>query len=185
MSTLPRSTNAPVNDLLGASVYVPGVGRYLARGDDTGRALERLVRSRGAAATVIAAAVLLCHLRGDDAPNDAAMTLVDALIDDSAPRSMVIDAVRSLGAERALPLLRRALRMRRDAASVRDLASAMLTVAFAGATPATEGLTLEQHLALSTLAQHPTLWSHDTSWLAAHHLGATREAVARWVTAGA
>lgn len=185
MSTLPRSTNAHANDLLGASVYVPGVGRYLARSDDTGRALERLVRSRGASATVIAAAVLLCHLRGEDTPNDAAMTLVDALIDDSAPRPMVIDAVRALGRERSLPLLRRALRMRRDAASVRDLATAMLAVAFAGATPVGVALTLEQHLALSTLAQHPTLWSHDTAWLAEHHLGATREAVARWVTAGA
>ncbi len=180
-----NSTNTHLDTQRGASIYVPGLDRFVARTDATERALERLVRSRGASSTVITAAVVLAHLRGAETPSDAAMTLVDALITDSAHRATVIAAVRSLGAERGFPLLRRALRMRADEESVREIATAMLEVAFEGRHPSRDALTMEQHLALSALAQHPTLWSYDAAWLDALHVGATREAVSAWVAEAA
>ncbi|MFO0646380.1 MAG: hypothetical protein U0326_09080 [Polyangiales bacterium] len=125
-----NTTNTHLDTQRGASIYVPGLDRFVTRSDATERALERLVRSRGASSTVVTAAVVLAHLRGAETPSDAAMTLVDALITDSAHRATVIAAVRSLGAERGFPLLRRALRMRADEESVREIATAMLEVAF-------------------------------------------------------
>ncbi len=169
----------------GTSLYVPALDRFVDRSEATARALERIVRSRFAATTVVTAAVVLAHLRGDETPNDAAMTLVDALIDGVAHRPTVIAAVRALGSERAQPLIRRALRMRHDEESVRDLASEMIALAFEGRAPSHDALTLEQHLALSTIAQHPTLWSYDTSWLAELHVGSTREAVSAYVETSA
>lgn len=178
-------TAAHADTQRGSSLYVPALDRFVDRSEATARALERIVRSRSAASTVVTAAVVLAHLRGEDTPNDAAMTLVDALIEDTAHRPTVIAAVKALGSERAQPLLRRALRMRRDEESVRDLAAEMIAMVFEGRAPSHDALSLEQHLALSTIAQHPSLWSYDTAWLAELHIGTTRRAVSAYVETAA
>lgn len=173
------------DELVGPSLYVPGVDRFVARTDATARVLERVVRGRAPTAATVTAAVVLAHLRGSATPPDAAMVLVDALIEDRAPRATLLDAVARLGAERAVALLRRALRMLRAEDAVREVGAAMVTVAFGGAVFAREALTLEQHLALATLARHPSLWSHDVAWLAALGLPATREGLEALVATGA
>ncbi len=169
----------------GVTLFLPGLDGLAARGDDMVRALEQLVRGRGESGTVRTAAIVLCHLRASRAPNDAAMTLLNALIEGVGPRTAMIDALASLGRARAMPLLRRALRMRRDEESVRELAAALLRVTYGGEAAANDALTLEQYLALSTVAQHPTLWTFRTDWLADHALPTTQEAFTARVAAGA
>ncbi len=107
------------------------------------------------APTAVAAAVALAHLRGAATPPDAATALVDALLTDDAPRAAVIAALSALGAERALPLLRRALRLRRDGEAAREIAAAMRSLAFDGTVPTGDALTYEQRLTLATLAELP------------------------------
>lgn len=168
----------------GGAVFVTSPDGSVEVTVDTERALARVVRlaGRDPSPAAITAAVALAQLRGERTPPDAAMALVDALIHDAAPRATVLAAVAALGAERALPLLRRALRMRRDAASVRDLARAMVVLAFPDAASVSgDARSQAQHLTLATLAQHPTLWASDAAWLADAGLPASREAVAALV----
>lgn len=138
-------------------------------------ALERAVALRGTSGPVVTAAIVLAHLRGEHARANVGMVLVDALLADAAPRAALTDALAVLGPERAVSLLRRALRNLREADAVREVGEALVDAAFRGA--GDDARALERHLCLATLARHPTLWQHDTAWLAARALPCTRDAM--------
>jgi hypothetical protein len=145
-------------------------------------ALERAVSVRGTSGPVVTAAIVLAHLRGEHARADVGMALVDALLADAAPRAALTDALSMLGAARGVALLRRALRCVRDEEAVREVGEAMVALAFRDASD--EGA-VERHLCVATLARHPTLWTYDVRWLAAHGLPCSRDAMERALGAAA
>lgn len=179
----PNPSNSPCRDdrQTGPSVFVPFTRAAMSASPTV--TLERLARSGADLATTLPACIAAAHLRGPSTPPDLATRLVDALVADSAPRAALTDALTALGVERGVALLRRALRLSRDVTIARDVAVAMLRLAFGDTKPGTAALTLEQHLAVATLAQHPTLLTAETSWLAALGLPTTREGLDALVVA--
>lgn len=181
MNTSSNTSSRRDDRQTGPAVYVP----FHASRDNSSPTLtlERLARSGADLATTLPACIAAAHLRGPATPPDLATRLVDALVADSAPRAALTDALCALGVERGVALLRRALRLTRDVTLARDIALPMLALAFGDTRPGAAALTLEQHLAVATLAQHPTLFTDDTAWLATTGLPTTREGLDTLVVA--